>query len=143
VSRDMITRVLVAMDGSEVSERALQYALEVHDDAEVTVLYVAGEPSSMMGEAAGIALAEDLSDEAREQAEAVADRAREIASEYDATVDVEVAMGRPGKRIVERADGVDTVIVGTHDGSLVDRLLVGNVAQTVFKSSPVSVTVVR
>ncbi|MFC5278063.1 universal stress protein [Halorubrum rubrum] len=139
----MIARVLVAMDGSEVAERALRYALDVHGDAEIVVLHVTGEPSSMMGEAAGMALSEDLEGEIRDQAEDVIDRAREIAAEYDEEVDVEVAVGRPGKRIVERAEEFDTVVVGTHDGSLVDRLLVGNVAQTVFRGSPVSVTVVR
>ncbi|GAA0514981.1 Nucleotide-binding universal stress protein, UspA family [Halorubrum aquaticum] len=139
----MITRVLVAMDGSEVAERALRYALEVHEDAAVVVLHVAGEPSSMMGEAAEMALAEDLEGKARDRSEELIERAGEIATEYDTTVDVEVAVGRPGKRIVERAEDFDTVVVGTHDGSLVDRLLVGNVAQTVFRGSPVSVTVVR
>ena len=139
----MIARVLVAMDGSEVAERALRYALDVHGDAEIVVLHVTGEPSSMMGEATGMALSEDLEGELRDQAADVIDRAGEIAAEYDETVDVEVAVGRPGKRIVEHAEDFDTVIVGTHDGSLVDRLLVGNVAQTVFRGSPVSVTVVR
>ncbi|MFC5135975.1 MULTISPECIES: universal stress protein [Haloferacaceae] len=139
----MIARVLVAMDGSEVAERALRYALDVHGDAEIVVLHVTGEPSSMMGEATGMALSEDPEGEIRDQAADVIDRAREIATEYDEEVDIEVAVGRPGKRIVERAEDFDTVVVGTHDGTLVDRLLVGNVAQTVFRGSPVSVTVVR
>ncbi|SMO55404.1 universal stress protein [Halorubrum cibi] len=139
----MITRVLVAMDGSEVAERALRYALEVHENAEVVVLHVVGEPSSMMGEATEIALAEDSEEKAHDRSEELIERVGEIATEYDATVDVEVAVGQPGKRIVERAEEFDTVIVGTHDGSLIDRLLVGNVAQTVFRGSPVSVTVVR
>jgi len=44
------------MDESEMAERAFQYALEVHPDAEITVVHVVGEPSSMMGGAAGIAM---------------------------------------------------------------------------------------
>ncbi len=43
----MISRILVPMDGSEMSERALEYALEVHPNTEITVLHVVGEPSPM------------------------------------------------------------------------------------------------
>jgi len=46
------------MDESEMAERALRFALEAHPDAEIIVLHVVGQPSSMMG-AAGLALADD------------------------------------------------------------------------------------
>jgi len=45
----MISRVLVPMDESEMAERALRFALEAHPDAEIIVLHVVGQPSSMMG----------------------------------------------------------------------------------------------
>jgi nucleotide-binding universal stress UspA family protein len=41
------------------------------------------------------------------------------------------------------AEGYDTVVVGSHGGSLADRLFVGNVTEKVFRRSPVPVTVVR
>jgi nucleotide-binding universal stress UspA family protein len=41
----MISRILVPMDDSEMAQRALEYALENHPDAEITVLHVVGEPS--------------------------------------------------------------------------------------------------
>jgi len=37
------------MDESEMAERALRFALEAHPDAEIIVLHVVGQPSSMMG----------------------------------------------------------------------------------------------
>lgn len=55
----MIKRVLVPMNDSEMAERALRYALEVHPDAELTVLTVVGEPSGMLGGAAAVALADE------------------------------------------------------------------------------------
>lgn len=64
----MISRVLVPMDESEMAERALRFALEAHPDAEIIVLHVVGQPSSMMGGAAGLALADDTEEAAREQA---------------------------------------------------------------------------
>jgi len=139
----MIDRVLVPMDDSALSERALRYALDVHGDAQITVLHVVGEPSRMMGAATGIALSDDSDERIRELAADVLDRAGEIADEYDTTVDGEIEVGSPARRILDRAESFDAVVMGTHGGSLADRLLVGNVAHTVFRRSPVPVTVVR
>ncbi|MEF8852339.1 MAG: universal stress protein [Haloarculaceae archaeon] len=139
----MISRILVPMDDSEMAERALAYALENHPDAEVTVLHVAGEPSSMMGSAMGLALADDVEAAAQEQAESVFDRAREIAADHDGEVDTEVQLGDPTRAILNRADEFDAVVLGSHGGTLADRLFVGDVAQKVFRRSPVPVTVVR
>lgn len=139
----MVERVLVAMDGSELSERALRHALDVHRDADVTVLHVVGKPSGMMGAATGIALAEDSQERVRELSADVFERVGEIASEHGVAVNVEAEMGSPASRIVERADEFDAVVIGTHSGSLADRLLVGNTAKSVFQNAPVPVTVVR
>ena len=139
----MVERVLVAMDDSELSERALRFALDAHPDADVTVLHVVGEPSSMMGAATGIALADDSEERVRELSEDVFERAGEIATEHGAAVAVESEVGSPASRIVERAEEFDVVVIGTHSGSLTDRLLVGNVAKSVFQNAPVPVTVVR
>lgn len=139
----MVTRVLVPMDDSTLSREALEYALETHPDAEITVLHVTGEPSPMMGEAMSIMLEEDSEQAAREQAEGVFDTARDIAARHDAEVGTAVAWGNPAKQILDRADGFDTVVIGGHDSSLVDRLLVGNIAEKVSRKSSVPVTVVR
>lgn len=139
----MIERVLVAMDGSDLSERALRYALDGHPDAAITVLHVVGGASPMMGQATGIALSETGEDGIPEAAEPVLERAREIAAEYEATIETVVEGGRPARQIIDQAEGFDVVVLGTHSGSLADRLFVGNVAKTVFQRSPVPVTVVR
>jgi len=131
------------MDDSEMAERALEYALENHPNAEITVLHVVGEPSPMLGAATGIALEDDLEEAAQKRAATVFDRARDLAAEHDTEVDTRVELGNPIKRILNSAEDFDTVVIGTHGGSLVDRLFVGDVAQKVFRQSPVPVTVVR
>lgn len=131
------------MDGSEVAEKALEYALEVFPDASVTVLTVVGEPSAMFGEATAIALSENPEESMTEYAEPVAERAREIAADHDTAVGVEVGNGHPARVILGVAEEYDTVILGSHGGSLTDRLLVGNVAEKVVRRAPVPVTVVR
>lgn len=70
----MISRVLVPVDGSEMATRALEYALEVHPDADVTVLYVVGEPSPMMGKALNVVLEEDTEQAAEDLAADVFNR---------------------------------------------------------------------
>ncbi|WP_335999853.1 universal stress protein [Halorientalis halophila] len=136
-------RVLVPMDDSEMAERALEYALDVHDDAEITVLTVVGEPSFMWGEAVAIALADDMQKVAEEHGQAVADRAGEIAAEHDMEVDVDVRTGHPARAILDAAGDYDTVVIGSHGGSVADQLVIGNVAEKIFRRSPVPVTVVR
>lgn len=139
----MPTRVLVAMDGSEMAEAALEYALEVFPDGEITVFVVVGEPSPMMGKAVSLALEEDIEHAAEEMAAEIFETAREIARDNDVEVSTEYSWGSPGKEIVQRADDFDIVVIGSHGGSLVDSLFVGNVAERVFRRAPVPVTVVR
>lgn len=139
----MINRVLVPMDDSEMAEQALTYALEAHPDAEITVLHVVGEPSPMMGQAVSLALEEDVEQAGETHAETVFDRARAVAAEYTIEIDTDIEYGRPAKAIVRRAEDFDAVILGSHGGSIVDRLFVGNVAETVFRRSPAPVTFVR
>jgi len=139
----MISRVLVPMDESEMARKALEYALENHRDAEITVLHVAGGPSPWGGAATSLALEEDIEAAAEERAKEVFDDARELAAEYGVEVSTEVQLGHPARTILNRADDFDAVVIGSHGGSLADRLVVGNVAQKVFRNSPVPVIVAR
>lgn len=139
----MAFRVLVPIDGSEMAERALRYALETHPDAEITVLHVVGEPSPMFGGATGIAVADDIQEAAREQAETVLDEAEAVAAEFDAEIETVVEMGHPSRAILEEAEDYDLLVIGSHGGSIADRLFIGNVAERVFRRSPIPVTTVR
>jgi nucleotide-binding universal stress UspA family protein len=143
VVRTMISRILVPMDDSEMAQQALEYALENHPDAEITVLHVVGGPSLWGGAATSLALEEDVEEAAEERAEDVFDDAKKLAAEYDVEITTEVQLGHPARAIVNSADDFDAVVIGSHGGSLVDRLVVGNVAQKVFRNSPVPVIVAR
>jgi nucleotide-binding universal stress UspA family protein len=139
----MVSSVLVPMDDSEMAREALRYALEVHLKADITVLTVVGEPSPMMGQATAIATADDPQEKAEAVAESVLDRARELAAERDVEIDTTIGFGHPAREIIEQADAFDVVVLGSHGGGVSDRLIIGNVAETVFNRAPVPVTVVR
>ena len=139
----MVARVLVPVDDSEMAMRALRHALDTFPDAEITVLHVSGGPSPMMGAAADLALSDDFEEAAEERASDALDRARAVAAESDAEIATEVRVGPPARTIVDAAADFDAVVLGSHSGSLSERLFVGNVAEKVVRRSPVPVTVVR
>ncbi|ELY59493.1 UspA domain-containing protein [Natronococcus amylolyticus DSM 10524] len=142
----MLSRILVPMDDSDQAGHALAYALENFPDADVSVLHVVGVPSMMMGDAVSLTLEDDLDEAAAGRAEPVFERAREIAAERDRAIDTVVGVGHPARNILDRAEEYDTIVVGSHGadrGRASRRFLVGNVAETVSKRSPVPVTIVR
>ncbi len=139
----MIARVLVPMDDSEMAEKALRFALEAFPDAEITVLHVVGGPTPFMGEAVGLALADDVTEAAEQRAAPLFSRVRAVASEYETDVETAVGLGSPSRKIIEQAERFDLIVIGSHGRDLVSHLLIGNVAERVTRRSPVPVTVVR
>lgn len=142
----MLSRILVPMDDSEYAVQALEYALDNHPEADVTVLHVVGVPSMMMGEATGLVLEEDINEAAAERAEPVFERAWEIADERDREINTIVGMGHPARNVLDRAEEYDTIVIGAHGADwsrATRRFLVGNVAETVSKRAPVPVTIVH
>ncbi|ATW89523.1 nucleotide-binding universal stress UspA family protein [Halohasta litchfieldiae] len=142
----MLSRVLVPMDDSDHAAEALEYALDNHPEADVTVLHVVGVPSMMMGDVVALALDEDISEAAADRAEPAFERAREIGDERDREIKTVVGIGHPTRNILDRAEDYDTIVVGAHgaDWSRASRqFLVGNVAETVSKRAPIPVIIVR
>jgi nucleotide-binding universal stress UspA family protein len=138
----MVSRVLVAMDGSKITERALEFALDAYPDADITVLTIIGEPSGMMGEAVGL-MFEETRAEGTEDARVVLERAQEMAAETDRELEGIIEYGDPATEMNDRANDYDTVVIGHHDSSVADRLFIGNTAHSVVRGCPVPVTVVR
>lgn len=139
----MLSRVLVPMDDSDRALRALEYALENHPDAEITVLHVVGGPSRMGGAATALALEDDVESAARDEAAEIFADAQALAEEHGVEIETAVELGKPTQTIVERAEEFDAVIMGGHGGSIADRLLAGDVAKKVYRNAPVPVTVVQ
>ncbi|WP_265109929.1 universal stress protein [Halosolutus halophilus] len=141
----MSDRILVPYDGSEPSEKALEYTFETFPDADVTVLYVVPIPE---GYWAAFEEPEDRipdADEARDRGRDILDEATAIAEEHGHDTDTEVALGKPDHQIVDRAadEAYDTIVIGSHGREGVSRVLLGSVAENVVRRSPIPVVVVR
>lgn len=142
----MAEHVLVPHDGSPQAADALRHALAEYPRAEITVYHVI-DPTDT-GYSAG-AMLPDFSEQWYEQAKAAAEElfedAREQATDHEGELRTVRELGRPSRKIVDYAQeqDVDHIVMGSHGRSGVSRILLGSVAETVARRSPVPVTVVR
>lgn len=139
-------RLLVAMDDSEHSRSALEYALEMFAEAEITVVH-AVDPveAGYGGEGDDVGHASNWRETSGSEAEELFETAAALAGGYDTQLTTTVVEGRPADAIVSVAEEgtFDGVVVGSQGRSGVSRVLLGSVAETVVRQSPVPVTVVR
>lgn len=140
----MIEHVLVPMDESPLARRALDFALEAHPEADLTILYVVDYVEESYG-AAMLAGPEELRDRATRKAEQLFDDVREHAEDHCGELQTVTKFGKPARIITEFTvdHDVDLVVIGSHGRSLVSRVLLGDVAQDVVQQASVPVTVVR
>jgi nucleotide-binding universal stress UspA family protein len=140
----MVNHVLVPMDDSPLAERALDFVLDVHADAELTVLRVIDYVEESYG-AEILVGPETIRQRAADKAEELFDEVRERAADHGEEVRTVTEFGKPSRVIPEYAaeHDVDLIVMGCHGRSLLSRVLLGDVAQTVVREAPVPVTVVR
>ena len=141
-----MTRVLVGFDGSPSSVTALGHALDTFDDAEIHVVTVV-DPTAGLYAVDGSAPAYDAGwhEAAGERAEELLESAEEEAAAVGATITTDWVQGRPSRALIEYAEDhdVDHIVVGSQGRTGLSRLLLGSVAETVVRRSPVPVTVAR
>ena len=153
VRSGMPTHVLVAVDGSDCSKRAVEFVAAEWAAVPTTLLHVidpveAGYNAGVLpsgSEAWYRSATESATDLlAERRASLVAARDGE-GDGSDSDVDTRIEVGRPAATVVETVEavGADHVVVGSHGRTGVSRLVLGSVAESVVRRSPVPVTVVR
>ena len=139
-------RVLVPFDGSEPAEAALELAVDLHDGAEIVMLYVLDPMIDYSRRRAfpGYTMADEYKNE-RERAEALLEKAEQKWAEKHDRLETDFAAGSPAREIVRYVEenDVDHVVMGSHGRKRAARILLGSVAETVTRRSPVPVTIVR
>ncbi|MCL9813617.1 universal stress protein [Natranaeroarchaeum aerophilus] len=137
----MIETVVVATDGSESVQRAINVALDLAErfDASVHALYVIDETEV---EGSPDELREDLRGALERTADDAFERVRECT---DREVRTAVREGRPATEIQEYAQAVDADVIatGTRGRHGEHRFLLGSVAERIVRSSPIPVLTVR
>lgn len=139
-------RILVPVDGSPTSNKALVAALNIARDGDgrVRLVHVVDEVAHLTGfEAGSTILAAVL-----QAAERVLADAAEVAKSAGVNADVKLA-DKPGQRLGEVvADEAaqweaDLIVVGTHGRRGIERMLVGSGAEQIIRLAPVPVLVIR
>jgi len=139
-----VDEVLVAFDGTPLSEKALAHALEVYPDASITALHVIDYLEESYS-AKALVGDETLLERAQDRSAALLAEAEAKAAERDREVETVSVVGKSADEILEYADTHDTdvIVIGSHGRSGVSRMLLGSVAETVMRRATTPVTVVR
>jgi nucleotide-binding universal stress UspA family protein len=142
----MFNRILVPVDGSPTSTKALVAALQLARESggRVRLLHLLDELPYLTG----YEYSPDLLRQCRGYAEKVLQEALEIARAAGVPGDTRL-MDVPGQRLGEvvaaeaRDFGADLVVVGTHGRRGIERALLGSGAEQVLRLAPVPVLAVR
>lgn len=141
----MFHHILVAVDGSKISDKALETAIEEARVWKATVhaIYVVetGLFSSLPMDNTWEIMYSMLEKEGNKSLSA----AREKAEKEGVKIEAAIRQGHAGNEIVRAAKetGADLVVVGSHGKSEVDRLLLGSVSSFVVSNCHANVLVVR
>jgi nucleotide-binding universal stress UspA family protein len=142
----MVKQVLVPVDGSEQAHQACAFVIEEFPDAEMVLLHVINPAEAGYSAQASIpSFSEEWYEQAQANAETLFDEVEQLTAESNVTTTREVEVGKPVRTILEYAEdrAVDHIVMGSHGRSGVTRVLLGSVAESVVRRSPVPVTVVR
>ena len=141
----VFTNILVAIDGSDASQRAFVRAVEEAKvwNARLHVIYVVetGLFSSLPADNTVEIMYRVLETEGN----TVLEKAKKFAAEKGVTPITHMKQGHAGSEVVTLADKekIDLVMVGSHGKSQADRLLIGSVSTYVVTHSKVTTMVVR
>lgn len=139
-------RILVPVDGSATSNKALVAALQIARDGggRVRLVHAFDESVYLTGFEASVVLIEEL----QKGGERVFAAALEMAKSAGVPTDTQL-VDRPGVRLGEavadeaRKWEADLVVVGTHGRRGLSRVMLGSGAEQVIRLAPVPVLVIR
>jgi len=136
--RTMFNKILIAIDGSSYSKKALEFACDLANqyDAYLTILHVAYNPaqSHTMVLGSSAVTYQDNQKELNEMAEVIIDAARQIATKADCKdVVTRIQKGVPAEQILEYAEenNTDLIVLGSRGLSDVAGFFQGSVSHKV------------
>lgn len=144
----MYQRILVPIDGSSTSDRALQEAIKLIGDQPALLRLVHVVDDLQFLDTEGYVDYAELRELTRKIGERALAKACEVARQADITVDTKLLEAN-GERIALVIDAeatswsADLIVIGTHGRSGFNHLLFGSVAEGVVRGASVPVLLVR
>lgn len=149
---DVTDSILVPVDGSPLSRKALRHALTEFPDASITVVHVIdlfepgyGADPDLETSYEPLMGSDEWYDRAEDVSERLIEDARALADEYDREVSTTSEIGDPKRIIVDYADkeDVDHIVLGAHGRTEGKRPVFGSIAEIVARRATVPVTLIR
>lgn len=141
----VFTNILIALDGSEASQRALSRAVDEAKmwNAQLRAIYVV--ETGLFSSLPLDNTVEIMYRVLEKEGEKVLERAKKSAAEKGVTLITHMKQGHAGSEIVALAEQEksDLIMVGSHGKGNADRLLIGSVSTFVVTHSKVTTMVVR
>lgn len=145
MERDFYRNILIATDGSENTQRAISYGIEIAklSGAAVYALYVVNT-SPIISEYWTIGK-KNVYEIIRSEGEKAVFEVKKIGEASGVEVKEVVLDGYPSNAIIDFAENnnIDLIVMGTLGKTGLDKLLIGSVAEKVVRGSKVPVMVVR
>ena len=155
----LFRKILVPLDGSEHSERALEIAIQIakHFSGELTLLHVYSitvtpviipEPTTLNPTGVPIATSAEVSkmvDAARDAGKKILSDAEERVMKNNLQVETALREGNSAQEIVKTAkDGqFNLIVIGARGTHRIRDLLMGSVTEGVVKNAPCPVMIVK
>ncbi|MCX6688795.1 MAG: universal stress protein [Methanoregula sp.] len=141
----MFNNILVAIDGSAASERAIVRAVDEAKvwNAKLAAVYVV--ETGLFSSLPSDNTVEIMYSVLEKEGNAVLERARKYAADKGVTLIGHMKQGHAGSEVIAVAgqEKCDLIIVGSHGKSNADRLLIGSVSTYIVAHSGVTTMVVR
>ena len=140
-------KILIAIDFSENSEYAFEYALTLATQfqAELTILHVINEPVDLRGFYVPHISFEQLEKEIEEGAEKMMEKFCQTRMGDFSNYKTAIVTGIPYEEIIKKAEdtGSSLIVLGTHGRTGLDHLIFGSTAERVVRSASCPVLTIR
>ncbi|MNI50478.1 Stress response protein NhaX [compost metagenome] len=142
----IFSNVIVAFDGSELSKKALLYALHIvrsNPTGSLHVIHVYPFPSVVMGEAL-IPSPVGIDSAYTEEAEAILNEAKSLTDPQQFVTFV-LRQGQPAKDIIAYADEQqsDLIVMGSRGLGSFQELVLGSISHEIVQQSKIPVLVIK
>jgi nucleotide-binding universal stress UspA family protein len=141
----MFSKILVPVDGSENSLRALDHAIYLarNAGAVITAMHVIENPPTVYVESQK--LLNDLLANFRKESANILDKAKQIAEKSDVKLETVIGEGDAAYSIVGYAEkgGFDTIIIGRRGLGKFKEMVLGSISNKVLHHAKCSVMIVK
>jgi len=142
----MFERIIVPIDGSEVSKKAAKKALDLAQasDIRVVAMHVINVPDLPSLDAYPGALRyQEMHELIQKEGQLYLDELEELGKQMGVNVSKKLVEGHPTEEIIKEAREDDLIVIGSKGRTGLDRLLMGSVAENVARHASCPVMIVK